>query len=375
MHLISRKKLWTVSFLAWSTYGMLATALAYVFFQERGVERPLLGIAGPTMLSMWLWALYTPFIYRASRRFPLWREMLARSVPVHLGLVIALPVVDAALQRTMAPLFDVEPSPIVVQYLLYWDVTFFAYVAIVGFTHAAELSGRLRKEAVEKVRLETELARAELLALKMQIQPHFLFNTLHAISEIVHEDAEKADRMITRLGDLLRLTMESSGTQEVALEQELDLLRAYLAIQRVRFSDRLRVHYQIAPDTLEARVPNFLLQPVVENAIRHGLSQRKRNGRIEIEARREGSWLSIEVRDNGSGLGGGDPTREGLGLRNTRARLRQLYGHDQSFVLEPAQGGGTRASFRLPFHKGTRSTPPTEPEAHAEDPRLHEVLS
>ncbi len=190
-----------------------------------------------------------------------------------------------------------------------------------------------------------------MMALKMQIQPHFLFNTLHGIAEIVHEDASQADRLITRLGELLRMTMETSGAQEVPLRRELELLRAYLAIQEARFGDRLEVEYDIGPMAADALVPSFLLQPLVENALQHGLAKQPGPGRIAIIARRRDEMLQLAVRDDGKGV-----TRryaEGLGVRNTRARLEHLYGDRAAFTLEPAGGrSGTVAIVDLPFRPG-----------------------
>jgi two-component system LytT family sensor kinase len=178
-----------------------------------------------------------------------------------------------------------------------------------------------------------------------------LFNTLHSISSLMHQDVEAADRMIARLSDLLRAALEGAGTQQVTLRQELDLLQLYLSIEQIRFGNRLTVKMNIAPDTLEAQVPNLILQPLVENAIKHGIEPRARPGCIELQAQRQNGMLRIVVSDNGTGLGKNGATREGVGLSNTRARLRELYGTAQRFELVSGQEGGVRVELNFPFRE------------------------
>jgi LytS/YehU family sensor histidine kinase len=182
----------------------------------------------------------------------------------------------------------------------------------------------------------------------MQLNPHFLFNCLHSISSLMHQDVEGADRMITQLADLLRAALANSDTQEVPLRQELDFLRRYLEIEQTRFGDRLAVTMEIAPETLDARVPNLILQPLVENAIRHGIEPHARAGRIELRARRLDGSLALEVQDSGAGLRGAAAI-EGVGLSNTRARLRELYGAAHQFDLQDGADGGLRVRLRIPF--------------------------
>jgi two-component system LytT family sensor kinase len=182
----------------------------------------------------------------------------------------------------------------------------------------------------------------------MQLEPHFLFNTLHAISALMYRDVEGADRMITRLSDFLRLTLDSAGQQEVTLMREMEYLDKYLEIEQVRFGDRLEVRRSIAPGTLDLMVPNLALQPLVENAVRHGIAPRAEGGRIEVVARVDGGSLVVEVSDSGPGAAGA--IREGLGISNTRARLEQLYGAAFRLELGNAPAGGFRARMRIPAH-------------------------
>jgi LytS/YehU family sensor histidine kinase len=182
----------------------------------------------------------------------------------------------------------------------------------------------------------------------MQLNPHFLFNTLHAISSLMHQDVDAADRMLIKLSELLRRALDGTDTQEVMLREELEFLRNYAAIEQTRFGDRLKIEMTITPDTLDAMVPNLVLQPILENAIRHGIEPHARDGFIEVSAKREGEALRLEVRDNGGGLNGS--VVEGVGLSNTRARLKQLYGTRQTFTLADAPGGGVVVTATLPFH-------------------------
>jgi len=223
------------------------------------------------------------------------------------------------------------------------------YALVVAAAHAYDWHVRMRDRELDASRLEASLNQARLEALKSKLQPRFLFNTLHAISALMHTDVERADHMMAQLSDLLRQSIDGADRQEVTLREELDSLRGYLDIQQTRFGDRLRAHVHAVPEVLDAMVPALVLQPLVENAIRHGFGERVSGGHVEVLARRAQQKLRVEVRDDGAGL----PVtgvREGTGLSNTRARLRQLYGPAQTLELEPTPGGGTRVRIELPLH-------------------------
>jgi len=232
--------------------------------------------------------------------------------------------------------------------LIYW--------VIVSVSHAFDYYRQMQERELRAAELEKRLAQARLQTLQMQLNPHFLFNSLHAISALVHKDADMADQMITRLSDLLRYALEGTDAQEVPLRQELDFLRRYLEIEQTRFGDRLAVGLEIAPETLDALVPNLLLQPLVENAIRHGIEPRAKPGRIELRAGCENGQLKLEVRDNGVGLSPDRKVEEGVGLSNTRARLKQLYGERHRFALSETPGGGLSVSLELPFRAQGKET-------------------
>lgn len=216
------------------------------------------------------------------------------------------------------------------------------YVFLASLAHAFAFYRRVQER-------EASLASARLEALRMQLQPHFLFNTLNTISGLVHEEPDRADAVVTALADLLRLTLETSGERELALSRELRLVEAYLAIMQARFDDRVRSVVDVAPEVREALVPAFILQPLVENAVKHGLEPLTRGGCVWVRARREGDRLVLEVEDDGAGLVGTEPRREGIGLGNTRARLTALHGERAALVLSAAGERGCVVKLEMPF--------------------------
>ncbi len=216
---------------------------------------------------------------------------------------------------------------------------------------------RYREREVQTAELQRELVEARLEALRMQLNPHFLFNTLHAVSALIHENPEAADRVVARLSELLRLSLDQSKPQEVPLSEELSFLDRYLEIEQTRFGDRLKVEKQVQPEALSALVPYLILQPLVENAIRHGIEPREDTGRLSIQARRNDGRLELRVTDNGDGLTEqlARPTHEGIGLSNTRSRLRHLYGDNFLLELTGADSGGLEARIDIPYR--TEPTP------------------
>lgn len=230
------------------------------------------------------------------------------------------------------------------------------YGTIVGLTYGFDYYLKYRQRQLRMAQLETRLARAQVENLEHRIQPHFLFNTLNMISSTMHEDVELADRMITRLSDLLRMSVQRRGRQEVRLEEELEMLAAYVDIMCARFEQRLAVEIESAPGIEDALVPPLLLQPLVENAIKHGVAARDAGGRVEVGIRANGSRLMLEVRDDGPGAGVPEQALlgKGLGLSTTVARLERLYGDDQRFEIRDEKEGGLRLSISIPFRTSPR---------------------
>jgi two-component system LytT family sensor kinase len=303
----------------------------------------------------------TPLIQWAGRRFPIERSRWQRGVLMHLlifaGVSCLNMAVFTALYMSIKP-FDVLQSalPFTHQYyeklLARFPLDFLIYSAILGLGYAFDYYEKYRERETRAIQLETQLAQAQLETLKMQLQPHFLFNTLHAISSLVRDQKNKvAVQMIVGLSGLLRHSLENIGRQEVTLREELEFLELYLDIQQMRFSDRLKIEMNVEPEALDAAVPNLILQPIVENAIRHGIGPRVAGGMIELSARNENGILEIKVRDDGQGLQQGWLWQKagGIGLTNTKARLEQLYGAEHRFHVRNRSGGGVEALLAFPF--------------------------
>jgi LytS/YehU family sensor histidine kinase len=242
---------------------------------------------------------------------------------------------------------DLITSPFMIHQgvMVYWGTLVAA--------HAFEYYRRFQEGKTRAIELSTQLAQAQLAALKMQIHPHFLFNTLNSIASLLHKDVEAADRMIARLSDFLRLTLKSSDEPTVTLEQELMFVKNYLEIEKIRFQERLVVEMEIDPDVLDAQIPNLILQPLIENAVRHGISRQTTVGNLLIRAKRDGSRLSISIEDNGPGLNGNRPKKRregGVGLTNIRARLKQFYDDDFFFEVAGKENEhGTIVRLAVPY--------------------------
>ena len=307
-----------------------------------------------------VWALFTPVILELTRRFPLAGGSRDRNLGIHLLACLVLGSASTAFNFRVATYTYLEGPYWPRYYFLSIYVNILAYAVLVAAGHALDIYRRYRDRELHASRLETQLTRAHLHALEMQIQPHFLFNTLNAISELVHQDPAAAELMIAQLGDLLRLTTDGAVRQEVTLERELAFVGTYLEIERTRFQDRLFVKKQVDLDVTDCLVPNLVLQPLVENAVRHGLCPRVAPGTITITARRVDDVVRLTVRDDGRGLPPPGQRRERVGIGNTRARLRQAYGDAHRFEMADAPGGGTLVMIEIPYR-------PAAPEA--DEPR------
>jgi signal transduction histidine kinase len=304
------------------------------------------------LLNLAYWyvpAALTPTIFGFSDRFrldgPRWPRALAAHA-VAAGMFAAIHFAALLGLRTAVWPSGIKPASLSWLdfgqrlFITNLDWALMTYAAIVGLSHALAYHREAQARAIKAVQLETQLADARLRTLQAELHPHFLFNTLHAISSLIHTRPDSADRMISRLSDLLRLTFDRSGAPRVTLQEELEFLQKYLEIQETRFQDRLTVRYAIDPDTLDGEVPKLILQPLVENAIQHGVSPRSGPGLVEVASGRDDSRLWLEIRDDGVGLSGPRTTRrDGIGLSNTRDRLECLYGAAHRFeLLESPQG-------------------------------------
>jgi signal transduction histidine kinase len=304
-----------------------------------------------------IWAFITPALAWLVRRFTLERYGLLRVGVLHVvsctGLVFLQEGFLALLSRVIGP-YSMRRLPLGEAWMASVKGSAFldtmVYVMVVGVVLAIDLRRKLRAQELAGARLHADLAKAELDALRVQLHPHFLFNTLNAISMLVRKgEGETAVRMISGLSDLLRLALATAGQQEVPLRQELDFLERYLCLQQIRFPDRLKFHMRIDPDTLEAKVPSLVLQPLAENAVRHGIAPSIAGGSVEVAAMREGQELVLRVRDTGVGLGPGAESPGGVGLRNVRARLQHLYPGQHRFRVSNRVEGGVESLLAIPF--------------------------
>jgi two-component system LytT family sensor kinase len=350
---------WLLIVLLWLGLAFVASSFYYSYLTSYGKPVTWMSVARRQFAAYLIWgAVLTPSILWFCRRYPIdkatWRSALVR----HVGASLAAGLVHAALRLPLDHFVYPEPGRHVDLSMLrgyfmangyddmwmYWMVVFLAH----GLTYYR----KYRDRSLLSAQLESQLAQAQLQALRLQLQPHFLFNTLHSISTLMHRDVEAADRMITQLSDLLRVSLESAGVQEIPLKLELEFLRGYLEIEQTRFQDRLSVVMNVDPEALDGCVPNMLLQPLVENAVRHGVAKRAGPGRIQVTARRTNGFLRLAVRDDGPGLGQmGELRAGGVGLTNTRARLQCLYGAEHSFQAHDAADGGLEVEMEIPFRK------------------------
>ncbi|UNK57759.1 histidine kinase [Pseudoxanthomonas daejeonensis] len=339
---------------AWALVAMLFAGQAWFAAQVRG--EPLAWARASLIWLVWaaVWASLTPAALRLAARFPLRRPRLVRAIAVH-GLASAVcAVINLAIFALAAPMIgatQVEPTWFgTLSRLL--GTTFLLNLPVYWLIVAAAHVERLVRTATEndrrQLRLEAQLADAHLQTLRTQLQPHFLFNALNTISVLMHENVESADRILLQLSALLRRSLDRSEAHEVALGDEIRFLESYLGIEQARFGERLSYRLSVPDEVLGARVPNLILQPLVENALRHGLATRAGPGHVEIAASRRNDTLLLSVSDNGQGLP--PATAERIGLANTRVRLRLLYGDSQRFEVRNLDGGGVIAQIELPWN-------------------------
>jgi signal transduction histidine kinase len=362
-----RSTQWLFVFGAWTLPGLYFAIQVYL--QHAYEERPIsltqaLARGGVFWL---LWVISSPLILWLARTFPIprkeWLDGLLFHVPAgfifsfaHLlfYVVISARLGSGAWPGSVSSLLT-EFQPVFLSNFAWWSLI---YWTILLASYAFDYYHRYQEGQLKSSQLETQLAQSQLQALKMQLHPHFLFNTLHSISALMRDDVEAADQMIARLGEFLRMTLKNSGEQETTLEQELKFLECYLGIEKLRFQDRLTTRIEAEPAAMEARVPNLFLQPIVENAIRHGIAQQTEVGVVAITARRDNGRLRLEVRDNGPGMpmendrGGGESS--GLGLANTRSRLLRMYGDEHHFGIRNVAEGGLVVTLEIPFQPEVR---------------------
>lgn len=329
--------------------------LLAVYFQAREFHNAKIAIMWKQLflsfLPWYIWAFATPVVLLLHRRYPLNHSSWVRNIPIHLGACLAIWFVVTLGNTTIwAFLESVNFYTMLGQSLLYSRIAInsLVYSTVVAVAIAAAYYGKYRQGELRGSKLQIKIMEAQLQAIQMQLQPHFLFNTLNSISELMHENVQAAEQMLKRLEDFLRLTLRNDARQELTLREEMEFLRGYLEIQQMRFQDRLKVEMRIDDGVLEHLVPSLLCQPIIENAIRHGISPLLKEGRIEIIAERENGMLRLQIKDNGPGLPPAGHWKEGFGLSNTRAMLLQLYGERHEFRLQNSSEGGLIVTFKIP---------------------------
>ena len=347
---------WLLFGALWTVIGMLFATQFYISSSRLGRPVSWWYAVNYALFDWYVFALLSLPVVAISKRFPVDRATWQVAIFLHLLGSAIFSFCFIVLRAWVAQVqgwFTGQPAEFLDAFQLLLVKSFhfnlLIYWVILTVGHAFNYYREVQERELRTSELERHLAQARLQALQMQLNPHFLFNTLHAISALMHKDVEAADRMIARLSDLLRYALESTDAQEVSLRQELAFLERYLEIEQTRFGERLVVHKEIDSDALDARVPNLILQPLVENAIRHGIEPHAKHGEIRLSARLGQGQLRLEVRDNGGGLKKGTQSpREGVGLSNTRARLAELYGTDCRFELSNADGGGFVVRLVIP---------------------------
>ena len=370
-------------FLAWTVLGLFffSQGLTQKFFSHD--PTPWWHYLVSWLTGVYISALLTPAILWLGRRFPIERRNWARRVALHLLFSVIFSIVQLLWESAILAYVGVFPSIMkgfvvtsVVLFMIGFHQSMVTYFLVLGIQYGFRYYRKYQEREREALRLElhaselkSQLARAQLSALKMQLQPHFLFNTLNAIMVLVRQQrGRQAEETVARLSDLLRCVLEDVEAQEVPLRRELEYLQLYLSIEQVRFQDRMRVEISADPAILDAAVPHMGLQPLVENAIRHGIGRSSAAGKIRISASLVNQNLEIRVQDDGPGLPQANSSQgKGIGLANTRARLHQLYGDTAQLTVENGEHGGAVAIMVLPYHVAARLSETEVMEVHAFD--------
>jgi two-component system, LytTR family, sensor kinase len=340
-------------FAGWSAYALVLMYQSALWWWSAG-RLPTVWY-GPLIYAfgvVWTWAALTPVVVWIARRFPFRAGALRTAIAVHIPCAFAVTIVVGIVEYMISRLLPGGTSAFVPTYVQRFDSSAFFYAGTVAVTHAIDHARAIRAERVRLADARTQLKDAQLQHLRTQIQPHFLFNTLNTISSMIGRDPEAADAMVSRLGDLLRMSLEETNATETSVARELESAMLYAEIEQHRFADWLQVRVDVSPDTLDAAVPPFLLQPLIENAIRHGIAPSRRPGTVRIATCISDDRLEIVVADDGVGFDarGGQPGR-GIGLSSIQARLAHLYGEEHSLRIRSEAGEGTEIRVRIPLRR------------------------
>lgn len=344
---------WMLWLAVWTTIALCFGHQSFIHLRKAGTDPGWWKVIHWSLEDWYVWGLFSMGIFELARRFPLTRRRWPTFFLLHIATSLALSPVYQWLRTTVCGMDHIawrQPLPDVI---VYW--------IILTVWHANHWRRESQEEALRAAEMEHQMVQAQLLALRMQLNPHFLFNTLNAIANLLRRDLDAAERMIVRLSELLRKALDSSRQQEVALAQEMDFLSRYIELERLRFGDRLNYVCDIPEEASQAMIPNLILQPLVENAIKHGIENRSSEGKIEVKATRYNGSLRLEVRDNGQTSPGKRPPGQGVGLANTRARLNTLYGNHHRFSSGKDDKGGFMVSMEIPFRRLELESPKAKP--------------
>ena len=361
------RRLIIFGFLGWTLFGVFFGLQSYVNAVYFGQKISFINTLGVWLICGYAWMLLTPLVVYLSERFFITSGQIGRNLAIHFlaGSLLSLAQLSVFIfarqwllgngQKSFSFSGDFQRlfvGEFHINLLIYWIVTGIWHLRLIHrrYLERERESARL---ALERSQLETQLANAQIEALKMQLHPHFLFNTLNSVSGLMSDDVESANKMLVRLSELLRVALRSGNAQEVSLKEELEFLRGYLEIEQIRFQDRLRVDFAVEKETLDAKVPNLILQPLVENAIRHGIAPLASAGEIVIETRRRNNFVELAVSDNGAGFDDSTKASNGIGLKNTQERLEKLYGENQRFEITSKAEGGLQIKIKIPFRIGS----------------------
>ena len=308
------------------------------------------------------WFALTPLILRLTKKFPPEGEMFHRNLSILISTGMFIILLQLTINALILPplgfppgrKFETFTDAYRFMFLTNFPWSLLIYFTVLGTIFVTRYYRKFRERELRAAQLEANLARARLQVLKIQLHPHFLFNTHNAISELIHKDPDAAEKTLTNLSDLLRISLEKLDVEEVPLEQELEFLKKYVEIEQTRFRERLKFKMHIAPDTLDAQVPNMLLQPLIENAVKHGITPLKKGGTIELEAARKNGHLLLQITDDGIGAENAKNLIKGIGLANTKARLLHLYKNNQSLEIESKKDKGFSVKLKIPFKTETR---------------------
>ena len=360
---------WILILCAWTIVGLLFTVREIVVASVHGGHVNWV-IVGVIELVYWnVWAACTPLVVALAKRFPLTGQRFVSHIAIHTVTSFMMAPLGSVtayfLSRGLLELLFRMTDPGALRLLSTFTVSVLSmsftgiltYWLVVGLYQSVHFYQAAMERQTIAAQLETQLSHAELENLKSQLHPHFLFNSLHTIGVLMQEDVEAASHLLVSLGDLLRMALERREN-EITLRSELEFVGKYLEIEQTRFHDRLKVRMDVPPDLLGVYVPSLALQPLVENAIKHGISVDSAAGRLEIAAQRNNGRVSLRVRDDGPGLAPGSRLRFGVGLTNVQSRLKQLYGEESSLELTRGDGRGCEAIITIPLRSSHEDASP-----------------